>query len=90
MNKEYTALVLGAVVKADAGTIRATIGRNRKGRMSVKTRRLKPSRISRSCAAAKKTTLLKITTETGRMHQIRVHMKHTGPPHCRRYALRAA
>ena len=79
MNKEYTALVLGAVAQP-SGTIKASIGRNRKGKMSVKSDGLSAVTHFEVLRRGKKSTLLKITTETGRMHQIRVHMKHIGHP----------
>jgi len=79
MNKEYAAVVLG-VVAQPSGTIKASIGRNRKGRMSVKPDGLSAITHFEILRRGKKSTLLKITTETGRMHQIRVHAKHIGHP----------
>jgi 23S rRNA pseudouridine1911/1915/1917 synthase len=79
MNKEYTTLVLG-VVAQPSGTIRAAVGRNRKGKMSVKPGGLDAITHFEILRSGRKSTLLKITTETGRMHQIRVHMKHMGHP----------
>jgi 23S rRNA pseudouridine1911/1915/1917 synthase len=79
MNKEYTAVVLGTVAQP-SGTITATIGRNRKGRMSVKDDGLDAVTHFEILRRGTRSTLLKIKTETGRMHQIRVHMKHMGHP----------
>lgn len=77
--KQYTALVEGLVVH-DKGTINEPIGRASEDSVH---------RIVRSDGAAsvthyevlerfKEHTLLLITLETGRTHQIRVHLKHLG------------
>jgi 23S rRNA pseudouridine1911/1915/1917 synthase len=79
VSKEYTALVLGPV-KDGSGTIKASIGRNRKGRMAVKKDGLDAITHYEVIGRGKKTTLLKIKTETGRMHQIRVHLKYISHP----------
>jgi len=79
IEKEYTALVLGPV-KNDSETINANVGRNRKGRMAVKEDGLDAITHYEVLRRGKKTTLLKIKTETGRMHQIRVHMKFISHP----------
>lgn len=79
VNKEYTALVFGPVKDA-AGTINANVGRNRKGRMAVKADGLDAITHYEVLGRGKKTTLLKIKTETGRMHQIRVHLKYISHP----------
>jgi 23S rRNA pseudouridine1911/1915/1917 synthase len=77
--KEYAALALGPV-KEDAATINAPVGRNRKGRMAVKKDGLEAITHYEVIGRGKKTTLLKIKTETGRMHQIRVHLKYISHP----------
>jgi 23S rRNA pseudouridine1911/1915/1917 synthase len=79
VEKEYAALVLGTI-KDDAGTIKASIGRNRKGRMAVKDDGLDAVTHFEVLRRGKKATLLKIKTETGRMHQIRVHLKYVSHP----------
>jgi 23S rRNA pseudouridine1911/1915/1917 synthase len=79
VEKEYAALVLD-VIKEDAGTIAASIGRNRKGRMAVKDDGLDAITHFEVLRRGKKSTLLKIKTETGRMHQIRVHLKYISHP----------
>jgi len=79
VNKEYAALVLG-LVKENSATIDANIGRNRKGRMAVKSDGLDAVTHYEVIRRGKKSTLLKIKTETGRMHQIRVHLKFISHP----------
>ncbi len=79
VKKEYAALVLGTI-KDDTGTIHASIGRNRKGRMAVKSDGLDAITHFEVLRRGKKSTLLKIRTETGRMHQIRVHLKYISHP----------
>ncbi len=79
VNKEYIALVLG-VAKDGTRTINANVGRNRKGRMAVKSDGLDAVTHYEVIGRGKKSSLLKIKTETGRMHQIRVHMKYISHP----------
>jgi 23S rRNA pseudouridine1911/1915/1917 synthase len=79
IKKEYCAVVLGTM-KQDAGTIDAPLGRNRKGRMAVKADGLASVTHFEVLRRGKKATLLKIITETGRMHQIRVHLKYVSHP----------
>lgn len=79
ISKEYAALVLGTM-KDDVGTINAAIGRNRKGRMAVKEDGLEAVTHYEVIGRGKKSTLLKVKTETGRMHQIRVHLKYISHP----------
>lgn len=81
IEKKYFALVSGDV-KDDNGTIIADIGRHptRPEKMSVVSSG-KPS-VTHYTVIERfdKYTLLDITLETGRTHQIRVHMAHIGHP----------
>lgn len=81
IKREYVALVKG-VIKPDKGTIDAPIGRHPKERQSMAVIASgKPSithfevlkRFSNS-------TLIKCILDTGRTHQIRVHLSHLGHP----------
>lgn len=80
--REYRAVVHGNI-KTDSGTINAPIGRSKKDRkkMTVTTENSKNAIthyevIERFCGY----TYLKIMLETGRTHQIRVHMAKRGNP----------
>ncbi len=79
IKKEYCAVVLGST-KLEAGTINEPLGRNRKGKMAVKEDGLASVTHYEVLRRGKKSTLLKIITETGRMHQIRVHLKFISHP----------
>jgi len=84
MRREYLALVDGHP-PARTGTIDAPIGRHRRDRvlMSIDTDEPREARthfeIERLLPAA---SLVRVTLETGRTHQIRVHMAAIGHPVC--------
>jgi len=82
--KEYLALVYGKVVK-DFDVIRTAIGRKKgRGRMSARTKAQEGDKDAVShydvLERFPQATLVKVRTETGRMHQVRVHMKSIGHP----------
>ena len=80
--REYNALVWG-IVENDEGTVTGNIGRNPKDRMQM-TVLSDPTQGKHAVTHYKVlerlgyVTLIKCILETGRTHQIRVHMKHIG------------
>ena len=82
VEKEYVALVRGAPPRQE-GRIETLIGRNRLDRKkmsaNVRTGRTAVSQYKVEAAFAG-VSLLRVRIETGRTHQIRVHMAHLGCP----------
>lgn len=82
INREYLALVIGEL-KTDNGTIDAPIGRDKNDRkkMTVTDENAKSAVTHfKVIKRYKGYTLIKLKLETGRTHQIRVHMKYIGYP----------
>jgi 23S rRNA pseudouridine1911/1915/1917 synthase len=82
INREYIALLKGEFM-SDTATVDAPIGRdkfNRK-RMAVTAQNSKDAVTHfRVIERYKRATLIELKLETGRTHQIRVHMKYIGHP----------
>lgn len=82
VNRIYYALVEG-IIKENKGKIDASIGRSQKDRkkMAVTDKNSKRAVTNFEVLERfKKFTYLKLKLETGRTHQIRVHMKYIGHP----------
>ncbi|MDL2236684.1 RluA family pseudouridine synthase [Christensenellaceae bacterium OttesenSCG-928-K19] len=81
IKKTYIALCHGNV-KEDTGTIRTNIDRHPKDRKKMAVSRMGREAVSHYEVLKRygQYTLLAVEIETGRTHQIRVHMKHMGHP----------
>lgn len=80
MKRQYQALIYGTLVAG--GTIKASIGRHYKDRLRMAVRPDGKHAVTHYRIGKKfrTTTLLDVSLETGRTHQIRVHLSHKGLP----------
>ena len=79
--RKYVALVWG-VIKEDTGVIDAPIGRsdNDRKKQAINPKGKEAITHFKVLKRFKKATLIELTLETGRTHQIRVHMDYIGHP----------
>jgi 23S rRNA pseudouridine1911/1915/1917 synthase len=81
VTRKYVAIVHG-VIQEDKGTIQAPVGRDPKSRQQMAVVGTGKHAVThfRVIERYKDFTLLELKLETGRTHQIRVHMKYIGHP----------
>lgn len=82
VTRKYIALVWG-IIKSDTGTIDAPIGRDKLDRKKMAVTDINSKKAITHFKVLERlnnATLIELSLETGRTHQIRVHMAHIGHP----------